>query len=102
VERNGAHPKNDKHVDQAKRVDDREAKRRHDQMQKRRQQIEASIEGKEAERATLATEMNDPNFYIRRKDADELIGRYQQIGREVERLYADLEKLEIEAAPATT
>ncbi len=64
------------------------------QMQKRRQQLEASIEGKEAERATLATAMNDPNFYIQRKDADELIGRYQQLGREIERMYADLEKLE--------
>ena len=85
-----------------KRVDDREAKRRHDQMQKRRQQLEASIEGKETERATLATEMNDPNFYIRRKDADELIGRYQQLGREVERLYADLEKLETETAACAT
>ena len=102
AERNGTHPKNDKHADQAKRVDDREAKRRHDQMQKRRQQLEASIEGKETERATLATEMNDPNFYIRRKDADELIGRYQQLGREVERLYADLEKLETETAPSPT
>ncbi len=45
--------------------------------------------------------MNDPNFYIRRKDADELIGRYQQLGRDIERMYAELEKLEVEeiAAP---
>jgi ATP-binding cassette, subfamily F, member 3 len=102
VERNGAHPKHDKHAEQPKRVDDREAKRRHDQMQKRRQQLEASIEGKEAERATLATAMNDPNFYIQRKDADELIGRYQQLGREVERLYTDLEKLELDSAAAAS
>ena len=61
-------------------------------MRRRRQQIEASIEGKESERASLATEMNDPNFYLNRKDADELIARYQQLGREIERLYADLEK----------
>ena len=100
AERNGAHPKNDKHAEPPKRADDREAKRRHDQMQKRRQQLEASIEGKEAERAGLASEMNDPNFYIQRKDADELIGRYQQLGREIERLYAELEKLEIDAAPS--
>ncbi len=98
AERNGTHPKPEKQAEKPKRIDDREAKRRHDQMQKRRQQLEASIEGKEAERATLATEMNDPNFYIQRKDADELIGRYQQLGREVERLYADLEKLEVDAA----
>jgi ATPase subunit of ABC transporter with duplicated ATPase domains len=100
ADRNGAHTKHEKHAEQPKRVDDREAKRRHDQMQKRRQQLEASIEGKEAERATLATEMNDPSFYLKRKDADELIGRYQQLGREIERLYAELEKLEIDAAPS--
>ena len=69
-------------------------------MQKRRQQLEVSIEGKEAERAGLASEMNDPNFYIQRKDADELIGRYQQLGREIERLYAELEKLEIDGIAA--
>jgi len=93
-ELNGALTKPDKRTDQTKRVDDREAKRRHDQMQKRRQQLEAGIEGKEAERASLAVEMNDPNFYLQRKDADDLIARYQQLGREIERLYADLEKLE--------
>ncbi len=97
AELNGAHAKPDKRADQTKRVDDREAKRRHDQMQKRRQQLEASIEGKEAERASLAVEMNDPNFYLQRKDADDLIARYQQLGREIERLYADLEKLEATA-----
>jgi len=98
AERNGAHPK-EKHPEPPKRADDREAKRRHDQMQKRRQQLEASIETKETDRASLASEMNDPNFYIQRKDADELIGRYQQLGREIERLYAELEKLEIDAPP---
>jgi phage shock protein A len=68
-------------------------------MLKRRQQLEASIESKEAERASLALEMNDPNFYLKRKDADELIGRYQQLEREIERLYAELEKIEAEASP---
>ena len=94
AELNGAHAKADKRADQTRRVDDREAKRRQDQMQKRRHQLEASIEGTEAERASLANEMNDPNFYIKRKDADDLIARYQQLGRDIERLYADLEKLE--------
>ena len=42
--------------------------------------------------------MNDPNFYLNRKDADDLIARYQQLGREIERLYGDLEKTEIEDA----
>jgi hypothetical protein len=41
--------------------------------------------------------MNDPNFYLQRKDADELIGRYQQLEREIERLYAELEKIETES-----
>jgi ATP-binding cassette subfamily F protein 3 len=99
-ELNGAHPKPHKNVEQPKRLDDRETKRRREQMQKRRQQLEASIEGKEAERAGLAVEMNDPNFYLRRKDADELIARYQQLEREVERLYAELEKIEAEAPSA--
>jgi ATP-binding cassette subfamily F protein 3 len=98
AEINGAHAKPEKCADQTKRVDDREAKRHHDQMQKRRQQLEASIEGKEAERASLALAMNDPNFYLQRKDADDLIARYQQLGREIDRLYAELEKIEAEDA----
>ena len=98
AELNGAHAKHEKRADQTKRVDDREAKRRRDQMQKRRQQLEASFEGKESERASLAVEMNDPNFYLKRKDADDLIGRFQQLEREIERLYAELETIEAEGA----
>jgi len=90
--------KPEKIAEQPKRVDDREAKRKRDQTLKRRQQLEGSIETKEAERAGLAVEMNDPNFYLQRKDADELIGRYQQLEREIERLYAELEKIESESA----
>ena len=56
----------------------------------RRRQLEEGIEAKEAERATLAEEMNDPNFYLNRKDADQLIARYDNLGREIERLYAEL------------
>jgi ATP-binding cassette subfamily F protein 3 len=89
--------KPEKHAEPPKRADDREAKRKRDQAQKRRQQIEGSIETKESERSTLATQMNDPNFYLQRKDADELIGRYQQLEREIERLYAELEKIETES-----
>jgi ATP-binding cassette subfamily F protein 3 len=99
AELNGVHPKHEKRADQPKQVDDREVKRRRDQMQKRRQQLEASIEGKETERASLAVEMNDPNFYLKRKDADDLIARYQLLEREIERLYAELEKIEAESAP---
>jgi len=92
--------KPEKRDEQAKRVEDRETKRRRDQMMKRRQQIEGSIESKEAERAGLATEMNDPNFYLQRKDADQLIARYQQLEREIERMYAELEKIETDSAAA--
>ncbi len=64
-----------------------------------RGQIEAEIEQKENERAAIATEMNDPNFYLARKDADDLIARYERLGREIEKLYADLVKFD-EAASA--
>jgi hypothetical protein len=43
--------------------------------------------------------MNDPNFYLTRKDANDLIARYEQLGREIEKLYADLVKFD-EAASA--
>ncbi len=63
------------------------------------QQLEAGIEAKEAERAALATEMNDPNFYVARKDANELIARYESLGREIERLYNELVQQD-DSAPA--
>ncbi|MGC1340760.1 MAG: ABC-F family ATP-binding cassette domain-containing protein [Candidatus Binataceae bacterium] len=78
--------------------DIREAERRRDRALKRRQQIEEEIEKTETERAKLAEEMNRPDFYLARKDADELIARYEKLGREVEKLYADLVKFE-EPAP---
>ena len=73
---------------------DREQKRRTDRAAKERSRIEADIEKKETERAALAQEMNDPNFYLTRKDADQLIARYERLGREVDKLYGDLEKFE--------
>ena len=42
--------------------------------------------------------MNDPNFYLNRKDADDLIARYERLGREIETLYADLVKFDTPAA----
>jgi ATP-binding cassette subfamily F protein 3 len=79
--------------------DDRDASRKRERIARQRGQIEAEIEQKENERATLATEMNDPNFYLKRKDADDLIARYERLGREIEKLYADLVKFD-EAASA--
>ncbi|MGD0073292.1 MAG: ribosomal protection-like ABC-F family protein [Candidatus Binataceae bacterium] len=64
--------------------------RRRERNPRRREQLEASIAAKETERAALAEEMNDPNFYLARKDADQLIARYESLGREIERLYAEL------------
>jgi ATP-binding cassette subfamily F protein 3 len=75
---------------------DREARRRMERAARERSRIEADIERKEAERAALAQEMNDPNFYLARKDADEMIARYERLGREVERLYGELVKYEAE------
>jgi len=72
--------------------------RKRERVARQRSQIEKQIEQKETERATLSAEMNDPNFYLARKDADDLIKRYEQLGREIETLYADLVKFE---APLT-
>ena len=69
---------------------EREPQRRREGNSHRRKQLEAGIEAKEAERAVLAAQMNDPNFYLARKDADQLIARYESLGREIERLYTDL------------
>jgi ATP-binding cassette, subfamily F, member 3 len=73
---------------------DREAQRRLDRDKKRRRELEEKIEAMEAQRAGLGEEMNDPNFYLERKDANELIARYDSLGREIERLYTDLMKLD--------
>ena len=90
-------PKHAKAAPPAK--DDRDASRKRERIARQRGQIEAEIEQKENERAALATEMNDPNFYLARKDADDLIARYERLGREIEKLYADLVKFD-EAASA--
>ena len=74
--------------------DDREKVRKRERNARQRSQIEAEIEQKENERAALSAEMNDPNFYLARKDADDLIARYERLGREIEKLYADLVKFD--------
>ena len=73
---------------------DREAQRRLDRNKKLRRDMEERIEVMETQRASLGEEMNDPNFYLQRKDANELIARYDTLGREIERLYEDLMKLD--------
>jgi len=99
-----AHPQNSERAKTAKSKgvdtssDDRDAMRKRERMARQRSQIEKQIEQKETERAALSAEMNDPNFYLARKDADDLIKRYEQLGREIETLYADLVKFESPAA----
>ena len=65
---------------------------------RRRAALESDIERMEAERAALAAEMNDPDFYLARKDADQMIARHERLGREVEQLYSDL--LQLDDSPA--
>jgi ATP-binding cassette subfamily F protein 3 len=74
--------------------EDRDAARRRERAERRRSQAEAEIERKESERAELAQLMNDPNFYLQRKDAQELIARYERLGGEIDKLYAELSEFE--------
>jgi hypothetical protein len=34
--------------------------------------------------------MSDPNFYLARQDADQMIARYELLGREIDGLYEQL------------
>ena len=43
--------------------------------------------------------MSDPDFYLTRKDAKDMIARYELLGREVDKLYEDLVGLEHTGAP---
>jgi ATP-binding cassette subfamily F protein 3 len=83
----------------APRIQDRDEKRRRERDAKRRAEIEAQIEIHESERARLSGEMNDPDFYLKRPDANHLIVRYQSLAKEIERLYAELVKFEKEGRP---
>ncbi len=77
---------------------DRENDRKRSQNARKRAEIEAAIERKETARAALATEMNDANFYLVRKDANEMIARYELLGREIDKLYEDLAQFEDSSA----
>jgi ATP-binding cassette, subfamily F, member 3 len=76
--------------DEKARQAEREAQRNRARVVRQRAAIEAEIEQKEAERAALGVEMSDPNFYLGRKDADEMISRYERLGREIDSLYQQL------------
>ncbi len=84
----------------AERKRDRDQDRRRGQTAQARQRIEGGIEQMERERADLTTAMNEPNFYLNRPDANELIVRYEKLGGEIERLYEELLELD-KGAPAS-
>jgi ATP-binding cassette, subfamily F, member 3 len=67
---------------------------------RRRQTLEGDIASKETERAALGEQMNDPNFYLQRTDARELIATYERLGGEIERLYEELMSLDGTVAPS--
>src|SRR5260370_16318080 len=100
------HPKNVERAKRARNVeasvdgssDDRDAMRKRERVARQRSQIEKQIEEKETERAALSAEMNDPNFYLARKDADDLIAHYERLGPQIETLYADLVKFDAPSA----
>jgi len=78
----------------AERKRERDAGRRREAAARARERIESEIERKETEKTGLSGIMNDPNFYLKRPDANEVIGRYEQLGREIEALYAELMDLD--------
>ncbi|HVA41627.1 MAG TPA: ABC-F family ATP-binding cassette domain-containing protein [Candidatus Binataceae bacterium] len=75
-------------------------RRERERRARRRQTLEGDIGRKETERAALGEQMNDPNFYLQRTDAKELIAAYERLGGEIERLYEELMSLDGGAAPS--
>jgi ATP-binding cassette subfamily F protein 3 len=84
----------------AARKRDRDQDRRRGQLAQARLRIESGIEQMERERANLTAAMNEPDFYLNRPDANELIVRYEKLGGEIERLYEELLELD-KSAPAS-
>jgi ATP-binding cassette subfamily F protein 3 len=69
---------------------ERQVQRGRAKLSRRLAELEGEIEKKEAERAALSAEMSDPNFYLARNDAEQLISRYEQLGEEIDGLYQRL------------
>jgi ATP-binding cassette subfamily F protein 3 len=86
----GSRPARDERARQA----EREAQRNRARLTKQRASLEAEIEKKESERAMLGAEMSDPNFYLSRQDAAQMISRYDRLGREIDGLYQQLVNFE--------
>jgi ATP-binding cassette subfamily F protein 3 len=76
------------------RLAERQLQRERAKLMKARTALETQIEEKESERAALGLEMNDPNFYLGRPDARDIMSRYETLGREIEELYERLASFE--------
>jgi len=76
----------------------REAQRRQARAAERRaqalQRTEAAITAKEAEMSALAAVINETDFYLRHDNPQAFLSQYARLQREIEALYAELEKLE--------
>jgi ATP-binding cassette subfamily F protein 3 len=98
--RNGAAPERNGRIETERRDQnvarkrEREAERRREQVARARQRIEGAIEQKETEKTDLGRIMNDPNFYLKRGDANDVMMRYETLGREIDALYAELVNLD--------
>jgi ATP-binding cassette subfamily F protein 3 len=84
----------------AARKQERDSDRRREAAARTRQRIEADIERKETEKTALGAIMNDPDFYLKRADANEVIAGYEKLGREIDQLYAELMALDAPSASA--
>ena len=82
---------------------DREVQKKREREQARRQQrqkeLEATIATKETELGSLALLINDPDFYKTHEQPQTVFSHYAGLQKEIEKLYAELEKLET-AEPA--
>ena len=85
---------NGRKSDSNARQAEREAQRGRAKLSKQRAALEAEIEKKESERAALSAEMGDPSFYLTRQDGDQMISRYERLGRELDGLYERLVSFE--------
>jgi ATP-binding cassette subfamily F protein 3 len=84
----------------AARDNDLKQRRERERRARQRQTLEGDIGRKETERAALGEQMNDPNFYLQRTDAKELIAAYERLGGEIEQLYEKLMSLDGGAPPS--
>ena len=83
---------------------DRAAQRRREREQARRaqqvEQLEAAISEKETELSALSETLNQPDFHQLHANPQGLYGDYARMRKEIEGLYAQLERLENTTADA--